>query len=296
MTRNIANSIGYLPRNCGASAKTGGVRLAMLMGALLLLMPGPAWARKKKAQPLTPAEAFAQRIAGLAQQLVGLHLDESGPLTTQVQKLVLDDMQDWLNQHPPSDKPTPVPYQVDVRRELESDFSKVRFPVYAWPATFAEPWKDHLLIGVGYTLGWKTFDRVNVLALFDRSQGSVKLAAITNFFPRTDMHFESIPSAPSGDFRFLVYGSRLGKSHPRLSAELYSFDGQALTSLWKTEDLYDGKLDVENDRVVIDYMKENEFIEAATYNRTPPRYRAVYQVTPKGLELVTNEQIASQTP
>ncbi len=269
-------------------------RPAALIALFLLLAPGPAWARKKKAAPLSPEQAFAQKVAGLTQQLIGLHLDESAALDAQIQKLALDHMQEWLSQHPPSDKPTPVPYSVDVRRELESIFSQVRFPVYAWPATFAEPWKDHLLIGVGYTLGWKSFDRVNTLAIFDRVQGNVKLAATTNFFPRVDLHYEFLPASSSGEFRFLAYGTRLGKSHPRLSSELYAFDGQALNSLWKTEDVYDGKLNVDNGQVTIDYMKEDEFVEAATYKRTPPRYRAVYRITDKGLELVTNEQIAAQ--
>jgi len=270
-------------------------RLAALAAAVLFLAPGISWARKKKPQQLTPQEAFAQHIAVQAAQLYPLHQDDSGPIAGNIQKLVVDHLQDWLTQHPPNDKPMATPYSVDVRRELESVFSAVRYPIYAWPATFAEPWKDHLLIGAGYTLGWRTFERVNVLALFDRSDGTVKLAAVSNFFPRVDLHYEFLPAPPSGDFRFLVYGTRLGKSHPRLSAELYSFDGQELKSLWKTEDVYDGKLDYENDRVTIDYMKEDEFVEAVTYKRTPPRYRVIYKITPQGFELVTNEQIAAQT-
>ncbi|MGE5326586.1 MAG: hypothetical protein ACM3NO_06070 [Deltaproteobacteria bacterium] len=271
-------------------------RIGALIAIMVLLVPGTSWARKKKPKPLTPEEAFAQRIAGLAAPLYPLHQDESGPIAGNIQKLVVEHMQEWLTQHPPSDKPTPTPYSVDIRRELESVFSAVRYPIYAWPATFAEPWKDHLLIGAGYTLGWRTFERVNAIALFDRSQGTLKLAAVTDFIPRVDQHFEFLPAPPSGDFRFLVYGTRLGKSHPRLSAELYSFDGQDLKSLWKTEDLYDGKLEFENDRVTINYMKENEFVEATTYNRIPPRYRAIYKITPQGFELVTNEQVAAQNP
>lgn len=271
-------------------------RIAALFAIMLFLAPAISWAKKKKPKPLTPEEAFAQKIAGLAAPLYPLHQDESGPIAGNIQKLVVDHLQEWLAQHPPNDNPGPTPYSVDVRRELESVFSAVRYPIYAWPATFAQPWKDHLLIGAGYTLGWRTFERVNVIALFDRSQGTVKLAAVTNFIPRVDQHFEFLPAPPSGDFRFLVYGTRLGKSHPRLSAQLYSFNGQDLKSLWKTEDVYDGKLDFENDRVTIDYMKEDEFVEAATYKRTPPRYRAIYRVTPQGLELVTNQQIAAQNP
>jgi hypothetical protein len=271
-------------------------RITALIALMLFLVPGTSWARKKKPKPLTPEEEFAQKIASLAAPLYPLHQDESGPIAGNIQKLVLDHMQEWLTQHPPPDKPTTTPYYVDVRRELESVFSAVRYPIYAWPATFAQPWKDHLLIGAGYTLGWRTFERVNALALFDRSEGQVKLAAVTTFIPRVDQHFEFLPAPPSGDFRFLVYGTRLGKSHPRLSAELYSFDGQELKSLWKTEDVYDGKLDFENDRVTINYMKENEFVEATTYNRIPPRYRVIYKITPQGLELVTNEQVTAQNP
>jgi hypothetical protein len=270
----------------------GGV--TVLMAAALLLGPATAQARKKKPRPLTPAEEFALRIESLAQPLYGLHLDESESRTGEIQKLVLDHMQEWLAQHPPPDKPALVPYHVDVRRELEGVFSKLRFPLVATPATFAEPWKERLLIGVGYTLGWSKVDRANVLALYDREQGRVKLAAVTNFVPRTDLHYEFLPAPPSGDFRFLVYGTRLGKSHPRLSVELYSFDGQTLASLWKTQDVYDGKLDVEGDHVVINYMKEAEFVEAASYGRVPPRYQAVYQVTPKGLELTSDQPVASQ--
>jgi DNA-binding PadR family transcriptional regulator len=53
-------------------------------------------------------------------------------------------------------------------------------------------------------------------------------------------------------------------------------------------------MDIEKDRIVISYMRENEFIEAATYGRTPPRREAVYRISAKGLELVTDHQISSR--
>ena len=277
----------------GRSRSTGRKRWAILIAAALFVAPVTAQGKKKKPKPLTPEEKFSRHIASLAQPLYGLHMDESGDRTSEIQKLLLAHLQQWLERHPPSDEPASVPYHVDVRRELESNFSQLRYPVYGRPATFAQPWKDHLLIGAGYTLGWGKTDRANTLAIFDRNEGQVKLAAVTNFIPRTDMHYEFLPAGPAGDFRFLVYGTRLGKSHPRLSAELYSFDGQKLDSLWKTEDYYDGKLDVEKDRVVINYMKESEFIEAVTYNRVPPRYEAIYRITPKGLELVTDQPVST---
>jgi hypothetical protein len=271
--------------------KIWGQRLAALLAAAFLFAPGNAQARKKKPKPLTPEEVFAQRIASIVQPLYGMALDESHERTSEVEKLVVGHMQEWLEQHPPKGEPADIPYDVDVRRELESNFSRLRFPVYAWPSTFAVPWKDRLMIGAGYTLGWTKYERANVLALFEREQGKVKLAAVTNFIPRVDLHYNFFPPRPSGDFRFLAYGTRLGKSHPRLSVELYSFDGQKLTSLWKTEDVYDGKLEVEGDRVMLNYMKEAEFIEAATYNRIPPRYEAVYKLTPEGIQLITDRQL-----
>jgi hypothetical protein len=267
-------------------------KLAALLAAVFLLAPVNSQARKKKPKPLTPEEAFAQRIASIAQPLYGLAMDESHERTGEVQKLVVGHMREWLEQHPPKGEPADIPYDVDVRRELESNFSRLRFPVYAWPSTFAVPWKDRLMIGAGYTLGWSKYERANVLALFEREQGKVKLAAVTYFIPRVDLHYHFLPPPPSGDFRFLAYGTRLGKSHPRLSVELYSFDGQKLTSLWKTEDVYDGKLAVEGNRVVLNYMKEAEFIEAATYNRIPPRREAIYKVTPEGVQLLDDHQIA----
>ena len=282
-------------RDALISAALTGLRfLVILTIAVGLTSPVSVWARKKKHKPQGPPPDLAGHVEYLARQLYGLHLDESGPLTSQIQKLVLDHMQEWLSQHPPSDKPTFVPYHVDARRELENVFSKVQPPIYAWPATFGEKWKDSLLIGVGYTLGWSKYDRANVVALYERCEGKIRLAAVTNFIPRVDLHYEFLQPSNSDNFWLLVYGTRLGKSHPRLSAELYDFDGQALKSSWKTEDVYDGKMEIEKDRVVIRYMRENEFIEAATYGRTPPRRESVYKVTAKGLELVTDHQIPSQ--
>ena len=139
MSRNQTEFGRNTFRHCGAATKPWALKPAVLTLVVLFVAPGVAWARKKKRKPLTPEQAFAQQIAGFAKQLYPLHLDESGPLAGKIQKLVIDHMQEWLSQHPPSDKPTTIPYSVDVRRELESVFSDVRFPVYAWPRTFAEP-------------------------------------------------------------------------------------------------------------------------------------------------------------
>jgi hypothetical protein len=89
----------------------------------------------------------------------------------------------------------------------------------------------------------------------------------------------------------LVYGFRTGKSQLRLSANLYDFDGQTLKTVWETRDVYDGKIDVDKDRVVIRYLKEDEYIRETAQRRKPPRYEATYKETSQGLELVADRQI-----
>lgn len=298
VTVNVSKMPLTLRRNSWAAVRAA-VRVALQVLVVLTIAaavasPASIFGKKKKHKPQGPPPDLPGHVEYLAKQLYGLHLDESDALTSQIQKLVLDHMSEWLVQHPPSDKPTFVPYHVDVRRELENVFSKIQPPIYAWPSTFGEKWKESLLIGVGYTLGWSKYDRANVVALYESREGKVHPVAVTNFVPRVDLHYEFLPPPASGDFWLLVYGTRLGKSHPRLSAELYDFDGQTLKSLWKTEDVYDGKMEFQNDRVVISYMREKEFIEATTYGRTPPRREAVYRITGQGLELVTDHQISSR--
>jgi hypothetical protein len=259
--------------------------LPLLCLALVLLGAGAAQAKKKKPKALPPPPAdLPGHVNYLARQLYGLHLDESGTITGEIQKLVLDHLQQWAAERAPSD--------VEVRRELENAFSLLHYPLVGQPAVFDQPWKGGVVIGAGYTLGWNDYDRVNVLAMFDSREGKTRRAAVTNLLPRTDLHYE-FPSPPAGseDFRFLVYGIRLGKSHPRLSAILYSFDGQSLKSLWETHDVYDGKLDVDKDKVVIRYLKEDEFIRETVQRRKPPRHEATYRLTPAGMELLDDHEI-----
>jgi len=265
------------------------------MTAALLVASGTAQGKKKPKKPAPPAD-LAGHVNYLALQLYGLHLDESGPLASEIQNMVLDHFRDWLAQHPASQSPKAMPYVVLVRGEMENVFSKLRHPVYADPAVFTRPWKDRVLICVGYTLGWSDTDRVNTLALFEERAGKTQLDSVTNFLPRTDLHYEFLAPPASEDFWFVAYGTRLGKSHPRLSAVLYDFNGRSLKSLWQVEDAYDGTMDFEKDTVLIRYMKEGEFIEAATYGRRPPRREAVYKIAPQGLELQADREIPSSQP
>jgi hypothetical protein len=240
-----------------------------------------AQVRKHKTLPPPPPD-LPGHVNYLARQLYGVPVDEAGPVTDQIQKLVLDHLQQWLADHPRSD--------VEVRRELENIFSKLHYPLFGQPAVFDQPWRGGVVIGAGYTLGWTDYDRANVLALFYSRDGKTRLAAVSNFVPRTDLHYEFLP-AGTDDFRFFAYGWRLGKSQLRLTAILYAFDGQSLKSLWETHDVYDGKIDVDPDKVVIRYLKEEEYVREVAHRRKPPRHEAIYKPTPQGLELQTDHEI-----
>lgn len=260
------------------------VGLLALVGLVGLLGARVAQGKKKKPKTLPPPPAdLPGHVNYLARQLRGVPLDESSPVTSQIQKLVVDHLQEWLANRTPSD--------VEVRRELENVFSQLHYPLFGHPAVFAQRRKGRELVGAGYTLGWTDYDRANVVALFERREGKARLAALTHFVPRTDLHYEFLPSAGFEDFRFFVYGTRLGKSHPRLTAILYAFDGQSLKSLWETPDVYDGKMDVGQDKVTIRYLKEDEYIRETGRGRKPPRYETIYKVTPQGLELETDHEI-----
>jgi hypothetical protein len=262
--------------------RCGGLVLALLI-ILGIFGAGLAEAKKKKKQKLPPPPDLQGKIDYYSWQLRGLHLDESGPLSQEIQNLVLDHLKLWMADRTPT--------SVEVRRELESIFFKVRYPITCKPAAFAEPWKGALLIGAGYSLGWTDIDRVNTVALFENREGKSRLAAVTNFIPRADVRYEFVKIPGVDDFRFFVYGLKLGKSHPRLAAVLYSYDGQTLKSLWQTDDVYDGKMIIEGDQVVIRFLKEEEYIREVAHRRKPPRYEATYRIAPQGLELQTQREI-----
>jgi hypothetical protein len=250
-----------------------------------------AGTRARSGRSLTPSTESSPNVATqvnlLAKQLYGIPLDESDAITGKVQNLVLNHMQQWLEnrvgQNPPGD--------VDVRRELERVFAEIQYPVYAWPAAFVQPWRGAILYGVGYTLGWSDYDRANVLAIFENRQRILRLAAVTHFVPHTDLHCRLTTVPAAGDFRVLVYGTRLGKSQRRLTAALYSFDGESLRSLWQIQDAYDGRISVGQSGLSIRYLKEDEYIRETARGRKPPRYESVYKSTPQGLELETTREI-----
>jgi hypothetical protein len=159
------------------------------------------------------------------------------------------------------------------------------------PAAFAQPWKGQMVIGAGYTFGWSDYDRQNVVAVFTSSGGKSQLVTVTNFVPRTDLHYEMLPQLAWNDLRFFIYGFRPGKSQPRLTAILYSFDGQTLKPLWESRDIYDGKVDFLKDKVTVRYLKEDEYVQAVEGNRKPPRHLATYQLTSAGIQLLEDHEI-----
>jgi len=258
-------------------------RLALLLPAVALNSTVIVAAQGKKKTPPPPPADLPGHVNYLAQQLYGVMLEDATPITDEIQKLVLTQLKLWMADRSPSD--------VEVRRELEMAFSELHYPLFGQAAAFARPWKDQVVIGAGYTLGWSDIDRTNVIAIFSCRSGHSHLVTVTPFVPRTDIHY-AFPEEPEGDaLRFFVYGFRLGKSSPRLSAIFYSFDGQNLKNLWEIDDVYDGKIQFEKDRVVIRYLKEDEYIREQAERRTPPRHQTVYTITPGGLEVQSEEEI-----
>ncbi len=257
-------------------------RLRIPALALLALFCTLSVAEGRKKTPPPPTGLPAQ-INALAKQLPGVMLEDAGPITSQIQKLVVDHMTAWMANRTPTD--------VDTRRELEYVFSVLHYPLVGMPAAFAQPWNGQTVIGAGYTLGWTDFDRQNVVAIYVSSAGKSQFAAVTNFVPRTDLHYVMVPQLKWQDLRFFIYGNRLGKSQERLSAVLYSFDGHNLKSLWQQQDIYDGDMDVSNDKVTIKYLKEQEYVDAVMRNRHPPRHQATYQLTAAGMQLLDDREI-----
>ena len=165
--------------------------------SILILSFGMGMAEGKKKVPPPPPTTLPERVNALAKELPGVMLVDADPITSQIQKLVVDHMSEWMANRTPTD--------VEVRRELESVFSLLHYPEVAQPATFAFPWKGQLVIGAGYTLGWTDFDRQNVVAIFTSSGGKSQLATTTNFIPRTDLHYEMLPQ--------LAWDDQIGRAH-----------------------------------------------------------------------------------
>ena len=161
------------------------VVLGVMMG------PGAAAAAAKKRQPVAPPVSdLPNYLSYLAWQLRGRHMDESGEITGEIQKRVLDHMQEWLTADPARAE------SVTARRELERVFFNLKYPTEAKPSCFEESWKGSVILGVGYTLYWTNYNRLNVLAIFVKNSGQLRLATVTSFIPRGSRSFLEFMTAP----------------------------------------------------------------------------------------------------
>lgn len=80
-------------------------------------------------------------------------------------------------------------------------------------------------------------------------------------------------------------------SHARLSAVLYSFNGKTLASQWQVDNLFDGKLNANNNTVTISYVDRDEYVRQTQQGHLPPRHEKTYKVTPQGLQLESEHDI-----
>lgn len=260
------------------------VRSAGILAALMVVAVafglGTAQARKKQAKP---QPGLPDHISSLGKKLYGLDVEEAKPVTDEIQKLVVDHLNTWIANRSPN--------IIEVRNELEQAFSKLESPANGTPSIFIAPWKNVNLIGAGYTLSWSNIWRVNVLVIYENENGKTREVTTTDFVPRTDMHYAIVAPSPGGDFRFLAYGWRLGMSHARLSAVLYSFNGKTLASQWQVDNLFDGKLSANNNTVTISYVDRDEYVRQTQQGHLPPRHEKTYKVTPEGLQLESEHDI-----
>jgi hypothetical protein len=254
------------------------IRLAAILAGLLVaaiaLGMGTAQTGKKKPKP---QPGLPDHVSLLGKKLYGLDIEEAKPVTDEIQKLVVGHLNTWIANRTPN--------IVEVRHDLEQTFSKLEYPAVGTPSIFIAPWNNVKLIGAGYTLEWSNIWRINVLVIYENQNDQTRELATTSFVPRTDIHYAIMAPTPSGDFRFLAYGWRLGMSHARLSAVLYSFDGKTLEPQWKVENLFDGKLTASNNVVVVSFVEEDEYIRQTQQGQLPARHEKTYKLTPQGLQL-----------
>ena len=258
------------------------IRSHILVATLIITSFGAGVAEGKKRIP-PPPPVLPSQISSLAKQLPGVMLVDADPTLSQIQTLVVNHMSEWMANRTPT--------VVETRNELDSLFSLLHYPEVAESTAFTQPWNGQMVIGAGYNLGWTDYDHQNVLAIFTSSVGKSHLVTVTNFVPRVNMNFQALPQRDWSDLRFFIYGTRPGKSQLRLSTVLYSFDGQDLKPLWESLDVYDGDIQFVGDRLIIKYLKEEEYIHAVARKQKPPRHLATYQLSAKGIELLDDHEI-----
>ncbi len=248
--------------------------IAVLVLGLLVAPAGVEAKKKPRAKSAAElARPTSHYITTWSQTLVKYDLEDSRKMNLHIRELVFRHVEQYINrQEAASVSP------VEVRREVERLFDGVRWPVNVIVKTFLKPWKQERLLGVGYSLGWSEQNRYNALAIYSLEEGKMREVSVLEFVPGPDLQpFGFVPTQNPDEWLLLVHGFRKGKSHPRLSAALFAFDGKQFRSVWEKRHVYDGKIKVENGNLVISFYQEEELIREALYRRLPPRYRAVYR-------------------
>ena len=224
----------------------------------------------------------ASYIHGWTQTLKQKHYKDAEFMNLHIQDLVLKHLEHYVSEQLASSSVSPA----ELRREMENRvFGDVKWPVNAVVKTFLRPWKKDALLGAGYSLGWTEQNRYNVVALYLIQNGKIRQIKILNFEPGADLNFKWLATSDPNEMWLLLHGLRKGKSHPRLALQLFVFDGNDLRAVWKKRDIYDGKFQVEEGKIVVTHYNEEEFAREIRYKRLPPRYRTVYRRIESGMEL-----------
>jgi hypothetical protein len=256
--------------------------LAIALG-LLTSLTGAAPRLEAKKRNSRLSIGLPAQIHQLILKAYGLSIQEAKPTTDEIQNLTIRHLDRWIQNRAPN--------FVEARRELEREFGTLRYPFYVQCSAFEARWKSRQVIGAGYSLGWSKYDRVNVVALYEKSGNRTRRIALTHFVPRTNLNYIVVPPDSAGDFRFFIWGTRPGKAQPRLTAILYSSNRRGLKPLWEKKNLFDGKIEVQNNQVVLTYVDETSFVNAVQQNTLPHRHQAIYQLLPQGLKFESERNI-----
>src|SRR5438094_9383236 len=132
-------------------------RAFLLVAFLAMLGPRPAaFAKRKKAPP--PPPDVSDHVRAVAQKLYGMALDDAEPITREIEKAVLSDLDAWADDRAPTDR--------EMRRELERVSSKLHYPLIGESVLLAAAWQRGTLLCAGYSLGLTETNRVHVIAMF----------------------------------------------------------------------------------------------------------------------------------
>ena len=119
------------------------------------------------------------------------------------------------------------------------------------------------------------------LEIYDRSNGhwERKTGAPTQSdFRHRTFYVSQIDSGVPGEAWFLAWGMTIGNPGTPVNVRLYAFDGNAVRTVWKRDDLIRGNVSVSKNSVTLDYDRE--------YKSSDPdnRVHETLHVSPSGLQ------------